>query len=81
VEELIWVTVFYSQPRLQRWDGLYIAQSRVVAGRMRKIDREKGRRAGDSWGWVYCTPLKLSIRLGPRRLKNLLLRNTSMFNK
>ena len=44
---------------------------------MRKSDREGGRRAGDSWGWVYCTPYKLRIRLGPRRLKNLLLRNTS----
>lgn len=77
MEELIWVTSFYSQTRLQRWDGLYIAQSRVEARRLREIDREKGRRAGDSWGWVYCTPFKLSIRLGPRRLKNLLLRNTS----
>jgi len=77
VQELIWVPGFYSQPRLQRWDGLYIAQSRVEAGRLRESDREGGRRAGDSWGWVYCTPFKLSIRLGPRRLKNLLLRNTS----
>ena len=77
VEELIWVPGFYSQPRLQRWDGLYIAQSRVEAGRMREIDREGGKRAGDSWGWVYCTPFKLGIRLGPSRLNNLLLRNTS----
>jgi hypothetical protein len=42
---------------------------------MREIDKEGGRRAGDSWGWVYCTPFKPSIKLGPRRMKNLSLRN------
>lgn len=43
MEELIWVAAFYSQPRLQRWDGLYIAQSRVEAGRIeRATEREVG---------------------------------------